>query len=213
MIRNILILLTGILPASKIKNFFLRLLGYSIVQSSMIHPVLIWNCRYLVLESYSKLGPCSVYRDLDHLILKKGAQVGQLNWITASLLLRELKAPCSLVMHEASVITNRHYIDASGGVAIERASALTGVRSTLMTHGVSYETNSGTWKPIHISHHNLIGSNSILVPGVVTKPNSVYGMGSLITGRSSTGSQLFLSQPSRPKRKLQKQGQFFKRKK
>jgi carbonic anhydrase/acetyltransferase-like protein (isoleucine patch superfamily) len=191
------------------KNSVFRILGYAVHRYAVIHPVFIWNCGNIVLGKQSKLGFFSVFRDLNNLILEDGAKIGQLNWISASILLMGNGAPCSLNMHQNSVITNRHYIDASGGVTIDKASALTGVRSTLMTHGVSVLTNTQTWKPIFIAHHNLIGSNSILVPGVVTKPNSVYGMGALISGISKNDNQLILNEPSRPRRLLDNQAVFF----
>lgn len=209
MIHNLLTAWAGFFPASKIKNAMFRILGYSVHKYAVVHPVLIWNCGNIVLGNQSKLGVFSVFRDLNHLILENGAKIGQLNWISASILLMRKGSPCSLNMHQNSVITNRHYIDASGGVTIEKASALTGVRSTLMTHGVSFLTNTQTWKPIFIAHHNLIGSNSILVPGVITKPYSVYGMGALISGISKSANQLILSEPSRPSRLLDDQAAFF----
>jgi len=107
MIHNLLTVGVGFFPASRIKNAMFRLLGYSVHKYAVVHPVLIWNCGNIVLGSKSKLGVFSVFRDLNYLILENGAKIGQLNWISASLLLASKGAPSSLNMHQNSVITNR----------------------------------------------------------------------------------------------------------
>ena len=188
-----------------------RLIGHSIDKSARIHPILLWKCKKIVVEEKVNIGPLTVFRELNRLHLGKGAKVGQLNWISASAMLSKLGAPSELVMQQETVITNRHYLDVSGGVRIESFSAITGVRSTLMTHGVSYATNQQSWKEIVIGHHNLIGSNSIIVPGVKTPPHSIYGMGSLIAGQSSDEYQLYLNSPSKVAKTLDMDNRYFKK--
>ena len=128
---NILTFCVGVLPSSKIKNLLFRLLGHLVENSATIKPIIIWKCKDIVVEENAILGALSVFRDLECLHLESNAKIGQLNWISASKLLAGLGAPSKLIMSRDSVITNRHYLDVSGGVTIGEASAITGVRSKI----------------------------------------------------------------------------------
>jgi UDP-3-O-[3-hydroxymyristoyl] glucosamine N-acyltransferase len=129
------------------------------------------------------IGSLSVIRDLAVLTLGEHAVIGHWNWVSASKRLAEAGAPCQLHLGAHSAITSRHYIDCSGGIRIGTHTTIAGVRSTFVTHGISWKSSAQTFSPIEIGDYCLISSNVQVSPGTVVGSRVVVGMGATIAGK------------------------------
>jgi acetyltransferase-like isoleucine patch superfamily enzyme len=147
----------------------------------------------LELSKNSRIGSFSVFRDLRLLMMGEGSSVGNLNWITASKALVAKGARGTLAMGDSSVITNRHYLDVSGGLSLGNRSAIWGVRSTVMTHGIKIESWKQDTQSVDIGDDSVIGSNSIVCPGTKVPNGSSFGMGALLSGQKYLPNMLYVN--------------------
>jgi UDP-3-O-[3-hydroxymyristoyl] glucosamine N-acyltransferase len=182
-IRSALVALVALLPAGKLKNFLLRRLGWAIGEGAHIGPCLILNLDRVEIGSTAYVGSFSVIRDLAVLTLGDHAIVGHWNWVSASKVLGQAGAPRQLNLGAHSAITSRHYIDCSGGIRIGTHTTIAGVRSTFVTHGISWKSSSQTFSDIEIGDYCLISSNVHVAPGTVVGNRVVVGMGATIAGK------------------------------
>ena len=189
-VRNALVIFVAALPASELKNALLRRLGWAIGDGVHIGPCLVLRVGQVDIGGGAYIGSFNVIRDLAALTLGEHTEIMHWNWVTAS---RQLAgAPRLLHLGPDSNITSRHYIDCSGGIRVGTTSAIGGVRSTLITHGISVmswpartlrKTNDCTLGPIEIGDYCLLSSNVQVSPGTVVGSRIVVGMGATIAGQ------------------------------
>jgi acetyltransferase-like isoleucine patch superfamily enzyme len=191
-VRSVLVALVGVLPASELKNSLLRRLGWAIGDGVRIGQSLFFRVGHVDIGSGAYIGSCNVIKDLAALRLEEHAEICHWNWVTAARQLGAAGAACLLHLGPHSNITSRHYIDCTGGLRVGTASAIGGVRSTLLTHGISSaawparilrKSDTHTFKPIEIGDYCLISSNVQVSPGTVVGSRIVVGMGATIAGR------------------------------
>jgi acetyltransferase-like isoleucine patch superfamily enzyme len=182
-VRGALVAIVAALPASKLKNSLLRRLGWSIGDDVHIGPCLVYMVDDVELGAGTWIGAFNVVKDLAALILGERAELGHWNWVTACRWFREAGAACILRVGPHSSITSRHYIDCSGGIQVGTRTTIAGIRSTLLTHGISWKSNSQTFNPIEIGDYCLISTNVQVCPGTVVGNRIVVGMGATIAGR------------------------------
>jgi acetyltransferase-like isoleucine patch superfamily enzyme len=191
-----------LMPASRFKNAILRLLHHQIGRKSKIGICLFINVSKISIDENVQIGSLNSFRNLKVLRLHSNSSIGNLNWLSASAVLTQNGANGSIEMKESSVITNRHYLDLSGGLIIGARSAIWGVRSTLMTHGIEIESWLQNTILTEIGDDVVIGSNAIICPGVKISKGSYFGMGCLIAGTYSSPNTLYINQKSTSRRKL-----------
>ena len=182
-VRSALVIVVAALPAGELKNALLRRLGWAIGDGVHIGPCLVLRVGHVDVGGGAYIGSFNVIRDLAALTLGEHAEIGHWNWVTASRGLGEAGAPCLLHLGPHSNITSRHYIDCSGGIRVGTHSAIGGVRSTFITHGISWKSSAHTFGPIEIGDYTLISSNVQVSPGTVVGSRIVVGMGASIAGR------------------------------
>lgn len=181
--RGALVTIVAALPGSGLKNSLLRLLGWSIGNNVHIGICLVFGVDRVDIGSGAYIGSFNVFRDLAALTLGEYAEICHWNWVTASRRLGEAGAPCRLHVGTHSNITARHYIDCSGGIRIGTHTAIAGERSTFLTHGISWKTNTHRFNSIEIGDYCLISSNVQIAPGTVIGSRVVVGMGATIAGK------------------------------
>ena len=181
--RSALVTVVAALPASELKNYVLRRLGWTIGDGARIGPCLVFNIDRVDIGAGAAIYPFNVIKNLAELRLGEYAAIGQWNWVTASRVLREAGGTGVLEVGRHSHITLRHYIDCSGGVRIGTHTTIAGVRSTFLTHGISWKKSAQTFSPIEIGDYCLISSNVQVAPGAVVGNKIVVGMGATIAGR------------------------------
>ncbi len=191
-VRGALVTIVAALPASELKNSLLRRLGWAIGNRVRIGPCLVSRVDRVEIGDGAYIGSFNVIRDLAVLTLGEHAEICHWNWVTAAKELGDAGAACLLHLKPHSNITARHYLDCSGGIRVGTHSAIGGVRSTLITHGISSaswpartrrKSNTHTCSPIEIGDYCLISSNVQVSPGTVVGSRIVVGMGATIAGR------------------------------
>lgn len=187
-LRSATVLIVGLLPPSGIKNILLRQMGWEIGANVQIGPSLFIRLDQASLADGAKIGAFNVIRSLAKIELGSSARLGQWNWISAATPLRDAGAPGCLTIGAHSAITSRHYIDASGGVHIGAFSTIAGVRSTMITHGISWKSSRQTFKGVTIGDYCLISSNVSITPGTLIESRVVVGMGATVAGVLKEGS-------------------------
>jgi UDP-3-O-[3-hydroxymyristoyl] glucosamine N-acyltransferase len=182
-VRGALVALVALFPAGRLKNFLLARLGWAIADGAHIGPCLILNVDRAEIGSNAYIGSFSVIRDLVRLTLGDHAVIGHWNWVSGSKRLAQDGAPCQLELGAHSALTSRHYVDCSGGVRIGAYTTIAGVRSTFVTHGISWKSSAQTFDSIEIGDYCLISSNVHIPPGTVVGSRVVVGMGATIAGK------------------------------
>lgn len=186
-------------PHSIVKNVTLRLLGHKIAKNSRIGINLFLSTKIITLEDSAQIGNLNVIRKLNHLHLYAGAHIGNLNWISAAPEFTNHEVNAKLIMRTRSAITNRHYLDVSGTIELMDGSAIWGVRSTFMTHGIDPITWQQNASKTTIGSKTVIGSNSVVVPGTELPEGCYFGMGSLISGVKYKAYTKYVNQKAAPK--------------
>lgn len=186
-------LFVGLLPASRLKNHLLRKLGHAVSPDASVQPILLLGHAHLDMGARSRVGAFTCIRGAS-VTLETGAEIGQLNWISAASFLTATSTSSrrgSLVLGNEASLTNRHYLDASGGITIGPYATVAGVRSTFMTHGIDTSINRLVTKSISVGEYAMVGSNATFVPGAEVPPYSVVAMGSIVAGHLPVDHSLY----------------------
>lgn len=182
--RILTFLVFFVLPPSAAKNRMVRLLGFSEVHpTAILGHILILNCDDLIMGPRARIGNLTALRGLRSLRLDADSSIGNLNFISAAQILRLSDHSGTLRLGEGAALTNRHYLDASGGIMIGRFSTVAGVRSTFITHGIDWKSSRQRVAPIQIGEYCIVGSNVCLTPGTMVPSRCVVGMGSTVQAR------------------------------
>jgi len=198
-LRNAATCLIMLTPHSIVKNAVLRMLGHNVGKYSKIGINLFLSNKLITLQEHARIGNFNVIRNLNHLQLYEGAQIGNLNWISAAPEFSTQGINAKLILHVKSAITNRHYLDVSGTIELMDGSAIWGVRSTFMTHGIDPTTWQQNASKTTIGRKSVIGSNSVVVPGTTLPDGCYFGMGSLISGGNYQANTKYVNSKATPK--------------
>ena len=191
-------LAVGVMPNSPVKRLLLRACGHSVGRTATIGPVLLWRVGKMSLADGSTIRAFNVLRDLETVTLGKGASIGAWNWIAAARpFLRTFDGAGSLELATDAAITSRHYIDCSGGVAIEAFAIVGGQRTTILTHSINFKTSEQTAEGVTIGHHSFVGTNSVVLKGAKLPSSSVLAAGSVLgRDRGDDRSGLWVGNPA-----------------
>ncbi|EPM5600270.1 hypothetical protein KW505_20155 [Vibrio fluvialis] len=109
-------------------------------------------------------------------------------------------APWKLKIGNGTNVQYGSFIDCRGGLIIEDNVDITlGVRILTQDHDVSSEEYVTRNRPVHICSNAVIGSFSLILPGVVVEEAAVVGAGSVVT--KSVAKQVICGgNPARPLR-------------
>ena len=180
-IRAATVLLLGLLPASPLKNYCLKLAGWEVERGARIRSNIFINVRNVKLRKHAEIRAFNVFRNIS-LEVGENSIIGSFNWIGAASGLSSLsnfRGLLSLGCHSA--INSRNYFDVSGGVYFGDFTDLAGVRSTIITHQIDMKSSTQSCNSVNIGSHTMICSNSVLVPGgTKIGDRCLFAMGSLI---------------------------------
>jgi acetyltransferase-like isoleucine patch superfamily enzyme len=203
--RGLLTLLVGLLPASRVKNRVLSTLGHTVSDSCHIGPVVILGATRLCVGDDAVIGPLTAFRHVTAVVGDR-AEIGQLNWISAAPFLVEGSPVPSagrfVIEHDAS-LTNRHYVDASGGVTLGAFSTVAGVRSVFMTHGIHPRDGVLDTAPVVVGSYAMVGGSVKFVLGATVPDRSVVAMGSTVVQGLHKPGALYAGTPAAFKRDLE----------
>jgi len=197
-----LVFLIGlILPACKFKNALLSLFpGISVHPSAIVGHTVLLGVSELTLESGAVLGDLNIVRGLTGLRLGSGAVIGGLNSISSSAAFSSLPDDGfrgRLHLKRDSALTNRHYLDCSGGIEVGEFTTIAGCRSTILTHQIDLRLNSQVLSPVTFGRRCFISSNVSVVPGAHVADRIVVAMGAVIKGSLDLAGGLYGGVPAR----------------
>jgi len=159
----------------------------------------------LIVETSARIGPLTCFRGVGEVRLGEAAEIGQLNWISAAPFLVEnsnSETAGTLVLEAHSSLTNRHYLDVSGGIKISQFATVAGVRSVFMTHGISTTDNYLDTAPIVIGEYAMVGGSCNFVMGSCVPARSVVALGSTVIPGLVEEMSLYAGTPAREKKHL-----------
>jgi acetyltransferase-like isoleucine patch superfamily enzyme len=211
-LRGWLTLLIGILPHSRFKCLTLGLInGWRIASSARIGPCLLLNVRYLELDVEAILGSCSVYRNLMSVRIGYRSVIGSWNTISSAVEFTQdnVSEAARLTIGRESAITNRHYLDCSGGVSIGDFSTVAGIRSTFLSHSIDLQQSRQRTATISIGDYTFVASNCSIMAGATLPAKCVLAMGAVLRPGADREGLLYAGVPARPVRHCR--GEYFGR--
>lgn len=212
--RTTISLLVGLLPSTRIKIWLLNRTGHKIDSTASIGPIILLGSTLLDIEADARIGSLSCFRGLTKVTLGRAAEIGQLNWISAAgFLVGQSKSQNagSLTLGAHASLTNRHYLDASGGIVIGTFATVAGVRSVFMTHGIDIEDNCLDTAEIVIGDYAMVGGSCNFVMGSQVPARSVVAMGSTVLKGLTSTETLYAGTPARAKKELPVNADYFTR--
>lgn len=179
--RDRLTSLIWLLPACRIKNALLRGLGHDVHPSARLGICLVHGGTRFDVGAYTVIGHGNVFRSLRTVHIGSDAIVGQFNWFSVA---PSLRLPADgeagkLTMGDHAVLTNRHYVDCSGGVRLARFGTLGGVRCTVLSHSVDLATGRQTLAPVTLAEHAFVSTNCLVMAGSRLAERAVLAAGSV----------------------------------
>lgn len=184
-IKILLQIFAFILPWQLRRYLLNKLFSYKINSSAKIGLSIILS-KQLVMESHSIIGNFSFCKSIDLLQINTHGLLGNFNIITgypSNLKIQYnhiANRKCLLYIGEHSAITNRHYIDCTGGITLGNFTILAGIRSQVLTHSIDLQMNRQNAKPVEIGHYCFVGTDCVLLPGAKLPDFSVLGAKSLL---------------------------------
>jgi acetyltransferase-like isoleucine patch superfamily enzyme len=215
MIRALLFVLAAQLPGRVRERVVRAVFGYEVHPQARVRLCLV-SVKHLSLGKNASIGTFTVCKGLDNLILEEEAQIGRLNWITATpkgsgeYFGHLSNRDPSLVMRRHTTITHRHLIDCTDRVEFGEFSGIGGYHATVLTHSVDLNENRQDAAPIEVGEYTFVGTNCILLSGSVVPSYSAVAAGSVFRGRPAE-SGLYAGVPAKRVADLPTDAKFFAR--
>lgn len=191
-----------VLPASRTKNRVLSMFrGVEIERSAYIGHTLLIRTESIRLAAGARIGHLNLVRGLKELRLDSTSSLGSLNTVSSGGAYSKWPDDgrrARLVLAAESVVTNRHYLDCSGGISIGTFTVLAGCRTTVLTHEIDLDHNRPILRPVTIGARCFLGSNLSVVSGTTIADNIVVAMGAVTKGLLGEAGQLYAGVPARP---------------
>ncbi|OLR92112.1 acyltransferase [Actinokineospora bangkokensis] len=178
--RGLLQTLCWLLPPHPLKNRLLTLLGHRVHPTARVGICLLTGTRDVRVGAGAHIGHGNAFRSLRALRVGAGAIVGQLNWFSTapSLTLTDPRHGVA-DLGEHAVVSNRHYLDCSGGLVMADFATIGGVRCTVLTHSVDLTTGKQTLRPVVLEHQAFVSTNSTVMAGSHLAERAVLAAGSV----------------------------------
>ena len=179
--RLLLCILIGLVPSNYLRILLYNLLfGYKISPSSRIGFLTVIMVKSAVITD-ATIGVFNFFRGPFDLEIEEGSSVNSFNRIECATWILQEKfknsnyaASCKLSKN--SLITDRHFIDTTGGFELGEGSWIAGRDSQFWTHGAGASDTS-----IIIGKDVYIGSGSKFAPGSSIGDNNIVSLGSVVT--------------------------------
>lgn len=216
MLKNVLMLLSLLLPWSLRRSFLERQFGYSIHPTSRIGLSWIFP-RRLIMEEGSRIGHFNMCKNVDLLHLGAHSLMGQLNWITGFPLgtsrhfAHQADRRPELIVERHAGISSRHFIDCTARVRIGAFTTLAGYRSQLITHSIDLEAGRQSSEPIDIGEYCFLGTEAVILGGSMLPHHCVLGAKSLLNKTFDEPYYLYGGVPAKPIKKLPEDMGYFQR--
>jgi acetyltransferase-like isoleucine patch superfamily enzyme len=191
--RLLLLGMIALLPSGFKIPLYRGLFGWKIGRNVRIGPSLI-DARRVTIGDDVVIGRFNRFQRIPDLTLADKVHIGNRNvFITAPAVAVAdvLDAAPALAIGEDTYVVGPHFFDVHAPLRIGRSVTLAGRGSSFYTHGLDYRLNRLVAEPITIGENCYVGAHALFVPGAAVAPNSIVGMGALVT-RSFTEEYVLL---------------------
>jgi acetyltransferase-like isoleucine patch superfamily enzyme len=181
MIRNLARTFVWLLPASRAKNGALTRLGHPIHPSATAAPNLVLKVDAMSLGPHSRIGAGNLIKNMRAVRLAEGSSIGRLNVISSHPVYQRLYADGAvLALGAHASVTDRHQLDAAGGIDIGDLACLGGRETKIVSHSIDVRTNVQSAYPVTIGSRTYIDSRCLLLGGASVPERSALGVGSVV---------------------------------
>ncbi len=180
MIRPLLRTLLWLLPPSRAKNRLLSALGHPVHPTARAGVCVVTGATEITVGAGAVVGHGNVFRSLRAVRVGAGAIVGQFNWWSVAPSLEPAEAEHGVaVLGEHAVLTNRHYLDCSGGLRMADFATLGGVRCTVLSHSVDLDSGKQTLAAVVLDRQAFVSTNCVVMAGTHLAERAVLAAGSV----------------------------------
>lgn len=201
-LKVLLVLLVGLLPASRRKNGLLNRLGHQIHPSARIAPILLLRVRRLRVGSGTTIGVWNQLRGLRLAEVGEETQIGPRNDFRASGAVGSVPDDPDLVgvlkIGNVVFISKRHEIDCTGGVVIGDWTGLAGRNTFIYSHSYDPQRNLSTCGPTRVGRNCMIASKTILAKGATLPEGSILAMGGVLLPGATKTHTMYGGVPAKP---------------
>ncbi|WP_127129811.1 hypothetical protein [Georgenia sp. SYP-B2076] len=188
-LRDVVLLIVWLLPASGAKNAMLRAVGHRVHATARARCSLVWRARTVEMGPGSRIGRFNVVKNVRLLRLGREASIGRMNLISAHPVYGRLyPSGASMTLGDHSYLTSRHSVDCSGPVTIGDFAAVAGHRTTILTHSVDVRTDAQLAHPVTIGPRSFVSTNCLIVGGAELPSSSLLAAGAVLA-RARTGGE------------------------
>jgi acetyltransferase-like isoleucine patch superfamily enzyme len=174
-------LFAWLLPTSSVKTWALRKLGNDISDDAIIGPNLVIGCGWFRVGEGTVIEPFNLFKGLARVNLGSRARIGRYNQISAAPEYQRFSDKVgAFVMHDISLLTNRHYIDCSGQVVIGYHAVIAGIRTIVQSHEFDLEQSVATVGRVMVGEYAQTGTRCLLLKNSVVPPYSVLAAGTVL---------------------------------
>ncbi len=201
-LKALVVLVVGLLPASRRKNGLLNRLGHQIHPKAHIAPILLLRVRTLRVGKNTTLGFGNVLRGLRLAEFGEDTEVGPRNDFRANRVNREAADEPDMVgvlrIGDVVFISKKHVIDCSGGVTIGDWSGLAGREVFIYSHSYDPQRDTRLCGPTRIGRNCMVASKTILAMGSSLPDGSILAMGGLLLPGASKPFAMYGGVPAKP---------------
>lgn len=201
-VKILLVLLAGLLPASKVKNRLLGRLGHDIHPTATIAPVILLRVRKLRVGENTAIGAWNAFRGLRLVHFGSQCQIGPRNDFRAGAgkgaTSQDDSMRAVLRLGDAVFVTKRHTIDCTGGVKIGDWSGLSGRDIFIYSHGYEPRVDDNTVAVTEIGRNCLVGPKSTMAKGAYLPDGSILAMGAILMPGATKTRSVYGGIPAKP---------------
>ena len=191
-----------LLPASRLKNRLLNLVGHDIHPTARVGIGLAQRVDRFDLAAGVRIGNWNAFRFLKLVQLGEGSRIVMFNWILGGSgfepgedtygLRRTLR------LGNQSHIISFHFLDCGGGIVLEDNCWITGIRSTVLTHAFDPKAADFILEPVTLRKGAIAATSCTILPGAVLGEGALLAAGSTLwTGQEIAGGFLHGGVPAR----------------
>jgi acetyltransferase-like isoleucine patch superfamily enzyme len=175
--------------------------------------------EHLILKKGAKIGHLNFCKNIKLLKLEQNSIIGALNWITGFPIIENYSGHFSkekyrmpqLLLGKHSAITSRHYIDCTNSISIGDFSTIAGLRSQFLTHSINIQKSEQGSERIEIGMYCFLGSGCTILSGSRIPDYSVIGAMSLVNKQLTNTYTLYAGVPVEKLKDLPVDSKYFLR--
>lgn len=162
----------------------------------------------VILRDGAKIGHLNFCKHIDQIYMDENAKIGNANWISGFSAndkeclkkghfthIHERK--CELRIGTQSSITNRHYIDCTGGIYIGDYVTIAGFQTAFLSHSIDLQNCRQDAAPIKIGSYAFVSTRCTILKGSILPAHSVLGACSLLNKSHEKEYTLYAGTPAK----------------